>query len=372
MAEVSVPHRGGGADARRGAALQDAAVHHDGERVRHREHGVPSGRELRLSGELGYRPVRLVDAAGTTVWLHLTDGRSWRTGKQILGPAQRLAIEQQMAQAGPSAVHLLASGSALARGGSSAWEDRPDEWRWLRRLASQHRLLVLSGDIHRNDNPPPRPPDTAPGWGPRSLWEATSSGAGDVSRWLPRLQQAAGALRWLIASDHALGVVQVEQHGLAAHWPVHFHGQALQPRALVAGDMREAQADRNSGRRFQRDHHADHAAGEHVDGNGEVRTANRLPVALVHHDQVDDCVVDLYLLQRCGDWRRNTANTLQDAGRILAFPKSSGLEWIKAGDPQRDRVARRHPQLLQLAHPRNFTVERRQAALLLGQEALLQ
>ncbi|HID5229682.1 TPA: hypothetical protein ACXEMK_004622 [Enterobacter roggenkampii] len=97
-----------------------------------------------------------------------------------------------------------------------------------------------------------------------------------------------------------------------------------------------------------------------------------MPVALVHHDQVDDCVVDLYLLQRCGDWRRNTANTLQDAGRILAFPKSSGLEWIKAGDPQRDRVARRHPQLLQLAHPRNFTVERRQAALLLGQEALLQ
>jgi hypothetical protein len=86
--------------------------------------------------------------------------------------------------------------------------------------------------------------------------------------------------------------------------------------------MHEAQADRDGGRRFQRDDHADHAAGEHVDGEGQVRTANRLPVALVHHDQVDDRVVDLHLLQRRGDGRRNTTNTLQ----VRAHPGLPGGE----------------------------------------------
>ena len=39
-------------------------------------------------------------------------------------------------------------------------------------------------------------------------------------------------------------VVRVEQQGLAAHLPIHFHVQSFQPRALVAGDMHEAQANR--------------------------------------------------------------------------------------------------------------------------------
>jgi hypothetical protein len=63
---------------------------------------------------------------------------------------------------------------------------------------------------------------------------------------------------------------------------------------------------------------------------------------------------------------------LAGRGRILTFPAASDLERIEAGDPQCHGVARRHPQLLQLARPRNFAVERRQATLLLGQEALLQ
>lgn len=167
-------------------------------------------------------------------------------------------------------------------------------------------------------------------------------------------------------------VVQVELHGFAAHRPVHFHVQPLQPGTLVAGDMREAQADGDGGRGFQRDHHAEHATGEHVDGDGEVRTANRLPVALVHHDQVDDRVVDLHLLQRRGHGGRLAAGTLQAAGCVLAFPTASGLEWIEVGDPQRHGVARRHPQLLRFARLRDLAVERRQAALLLGQEAFLQ
>ena len=86
--------------------------------------------------------------------------------------------------------------------------------------------------------------------------------------------------------------------------------------------MREAQSDRDGGRRFQRDHHAQHAAREHVDGEGQIRTANRLPVALVHHDQIDDGVVDLYLFQRHRDFGRNAAGALQGAGRIRPAPAS--------------------------------------------------
>jgi hypothetical protein len=59
-----------------------------------------------------------------------------------------------------------------------------------------------------------------------------------------------------------------------------------------------------------------------------------LPVALVDHDQVDDRVVDLHLLQRRGHGRRLAADTLQVAGRILAFPAASDLARIEAGDPQ--------------------------------------
>ncbi|VUI24435.1 Uncharacterised protein [Klebsiella pneumoniae] len=82
--------------------------------------------------------------------------------------------------------------------------------------------------------------------------------------------------------------------------------------------MHEAQANRNGRRRFQRDDHAEHAAGEHVDGEGQVRAANRLPVAVIDHDQVDDRdhdqvddrMVYLHLLQRRGHGRRLAAHTL--------------------------------------------------------------
>jgi hypothetical protein len=63
---------------------------------------------------------------------------------------------------------------------------------------------------------------------------------------------------------------------------------------------------------------------------------------------------------------------LRFAGSILTFPTANGLERIEAGDPQSHGVARRHPQLLRLASLRDFTMEGRQAALLLVQETLLQ
>ena len=97
-----------------------------------------------------------------------------------------------------------------------------------------------------------------------------------------------------------------------------------------------------------------------------------MPVALVHHDQVDDRVINLHLFQWRGHGGRLTTDTLQAAGRILTCPAASGLERIEAGDPQSHGVARRRPQLLRFASLRDLAVERCQATLLLGQEALLQ
>ena len=97
-----------------------------------------------------------------------------------------------------------------------------------------------------------------------------------------------------------------------------------------------------------------------------------MPIALIDHDQIDDRVVDLYLLQRQGDWRRDTAGTLQDASGVLAFPTTSEFERVQGGDPQRNGVACRHPQVLLFACSCDFAVKCRQAALLLGQIALLQ
>lgn len=123
----------------------------------------------------GYRWQLLQQPGSPTVLLHLTDGRSWRRGQTLLGDAQWAQIEQTL-RAWPDAIHLLASGSACRLGGQrSAWSSYPGDLLRLRRNAARYRLLVLSGDIHRNDSPAPLPSE--PAWGPRPLWEATSSGA---------------------------------------------------------------------------------------------------------------------------------------------------------------------------------------------------
>lgn len=107
------------------------------------------------------------------LWLHLSDCRSWRTRtwlleeskRHLLGAAQRQRIGAAVA-AQPQALHLLACGSTL-----SSWKRRyPQDWAWLISLAAQHRTLVLSGDIHRNEVDA----NHTGGW---PLHEATSSGA---------------------------------------------------------------------------------------------------------------------------------------------------------------------------------------------------
>lgn len=112
-------------------------------------------------------------ALAPDLWLHLSDNRSHRTRtwllaenkRSVFGAAQRQAIGQAVL-ARPDAVHLLASGSVLG----DYRRRYPQDWAWLTGLAAQARMLVLSGDIHRNETDA----YATGGW---PLHEATSSGA---------------------------------------------------------------------------------------------------------------------------------------------------------------------------------------------------
>ncbi len=107
------------------------------------------------------------------VVLHLADVRTWRTGTwlvpeeecTILGIRQRADLERAMDGA-PDAIHLFASGSTCA----DYKVGYATDWNWLLGRAALRKILVLSGDIHRNES------DAfyTAGW---PLHEATSSGA---------------------------------------------------------------------------------------------------------------------------------------------------------------------------------------------------
>lgn len=106
------------------------------------------------------------------IHLHLTDGRSWRTSGTLLGQTQRDQIsEVVLKQAPDDAIHLLASGSTFERQGREGWKDHRTDHDWLLQLASQRRILMLSGDIHRNFTPAPT--QTAG----KKFYEVTASGA---------------------------------------------------------------------------------------------------------------------------------------------------------------------------------------------------
>jgi alkaline phosphatase D len=111
-------------------------------------------------------------ALSPQVRLHLSDGRTHRTRTFLLSEAKRtlfgkaqkdnftLAIESA-----PDAVHLWASGSTVA-----GYQRYTRDLDWLKGLAAGQRMLVLSGDIHRNQL-------DAFYTGRLPLHEATSSGA---------------------------------------------------------------------------------------------------------------------------------------------------------------------------------------------------
>lgn len=86
------------------------------------------------------------------VLLHLSDGRTYRTRRwlieeskrTIFGHAQRDGFTRAIG-ARPQALHLWASGSTMA-----GYERFANDKAWLLGLAADHRMLMLSGDIHRN------------------------------------------------------------------------------------------------------------------------------------------------------------------------------------------------------------------------------
>lgn len=100
---------------------------------------------------LAYPSVPLND----NTWLHLTDGRTYRTltwplpesKRTLLGDDQKAQLAAAIAAAPADAVHLFASGSTMATYKTRYARD----WQWLTRLAARRRMLVLSGDIHRNE-----------------------------------------------------------------------------------------------------------------------------------------------------------------------------------------------------------------------------
>ena len=111
---------------------------------------------------------------GNNVFLHLTDGRSFRAGNSkdaLLGSAQLDAMEVQMASAPNGATHLVASGSVFEARHGESWLKCPVEHARMLELARDHNILILSGDIHDNNWA------TYPVKDERSLFEATSSGA---------------------------------------------------------------------------------------------------------------------------------------------------------------------------------------------------
>ncbi len=108
---------------------------------------------------------------GNQVALHLTDGRSYRVRSILLGEAQRRQIEQKIAALPPDTVHLIASGSVVEDHKGDAWSNFDTDYEWLCGLARSYKILVLSGDIHKNRF------DTVDAGNGRLLFDASASGA---------------------------------------------------------------------------------------------------------------------------------------------------------------------------------------------------
>ena len=111
---------------------------------------------------------------GHDVFLHLTDGRSFRERRGIvamLGGAQLDAMEAQMKSAPAGATHLVASSSVFEARNGENWLNCVPEYERMQKLAKDYNILILSGDIHDNNLA------SYVLSGGRNLFEATASGA---------------------------------------------------------------------------------------------------------------------------------------------------------------------------------------------------
>jgi alkaline phosphatase D len=98
----------------------------------------------------GYRRLEFNPIGQPPLHLHLTDGRSWRIERTLLGATQRAQIETAMDAAPADTVHLLASGSVIEAHKGDSWAGFED-LAWLKTLAGRHRIACLSGDVHAID-----------------------------------------------------------------------------------------------------------------------------------------------------------------------------------------------------------------------------
>lgn len=96
---------------------------------------------------LGHTAVTL--EPGRTV-LHLTDGRSFRKKKVLLGDAQRASMQAAFAS-DPKVLHIVASGLPFHPGRGEGWHKAPGDHDWLLAQAGARGWLMLSGDKHKND-----------------------------------------------------------------------------------------------------------------------------------------------------------------------------------------------------------------------------
>ncbi|MFG6430006.1 alkaline phosphatase D family protein [Pelomonas parva] len=146
----------------------------------------------------GYRQVVLDPPGQAPLRLHLTDGRSWRLRRALLGEAQRRQIQEAIEGAPPDTVHLLASGSVLEAHKGDCWANFED-LAWLKSLAAVHRIACLSGDIHNVDF---QAIDT----GPWRLFDFTASGA------------AIRKAIWVGSTCQNYGLVDIDAQNLTASW----------------------------------------------------------------------------------------------------------------------------------------------------------
>lgn len=118
----------------------------------------------------GYRRLEFSPPGQPPLHVHLTDGRSWRVGRTLLGAEQRAQIAAAMDAAPVDTVHLLASGSVIELHKGESWADFED-LTWLKALAGRHRIASLSGDVHAIGF------NRIPVDGGRWLFDFTASGA---------------------------------------------------------------------------------------------------------------------------------------------------------------------------------------------------
>lgn len=111
---------------------------------------------------------------GGRSWLHLTDGRSQRRGKTMLGSAQRAVLAAEF-ENHPGALHIIASGGTFKS--NDCWANYKDDYAWLEQCIGARSWMMLSGDVHNNNHVNHR----LSGGG--CLVEATASGAGSRA-WL--------------------------------------------------------------------------------------------------------------------------------------------------------------------------------------------